>query len=152
MSIAFLFNFISYALPYFSGAILGSITQPTGLILTLLHPFSTGMAITDVVYPSLYALHPLPPKLVLLVPRFVPPLLAYLSTFGYFGLSFLVARRTFRSVAQTTQGYGLTTVKRQVIDFSLKLKKPLVAYVLKDLRLASKNPSLASSMPLLFSK
>jgi hypothetical protein len=143
MSIAFLFNFISYALPYFSSAILGSITQPTGLLLTLLHPFSTGMAITDVVYPSLYAQHPLPPKLVLLVPRFVPPLLAYLSTFGYFGLSFIVARRTFRSVAQTTQGYGLATVKRQIVDFSLKLKKPLAAYVLKDLRLASKNPSLA---------
>ena len=42
MSIAFLFNFISYALPYFSSAILGAITQSIGLILSTLHPFSTG--------------------------------------------------------------------------------------------------------------
>jgi hypothetical protein len=143
MSIAFLFNFISYALPYFSSAILGAITQPIGLLLSVLHPFSTGQAITDVVYPALYATRPLPPRLVLLVPRYVPPLLSYFSTFGYFGLSFLVARRTFRSVTRTTQGYGMTTIKRQIVDFTLRIHKPLAAYVLKDLRLASKNPSLA---------
>lgn len=143
MSIAFLFNFISYALPYFSSAILGTITQPIGLVLSVIHPFSVGLAITDVVYPALYASVPLPPKVVLLVPRFVPPLLSYLSTFGYFSLSFLVAQRTFRSVSKTTHGYGLSTTKRRVVDFSLKLQKPLAAYVLKDLRLASKNPSLA---------
>lgn len=143
MSIAFLFNFISYALPYFSSAILGTITQPIGLILSVLHPFSIGLAITDVVYPSLYATVPLPPRMVLLVPRFVPPLLSYVSTFGYFGLTFIVARRTFHSVSRTTHGYGLATAKRQVIDFSMKLRRPLIAYILKDLRLASRNPSLA---------
>ncbi len=143
MSIAFLFNFISYALPYFTGAILGAITQPLGLILVVMHPFSTGMAITDVVYPHLLAQTRLSPRLTLLVPRYVPPILAYLSTFAYFGLSFVVGQRTFRAVARTTEGYGLTTMKRQVVDFSMKLKKPLAAYVLKDLRLASKNPSLA---------
>lgn len=143
MSIAFLFNFISYALPYFASAILGSITQPQGLILSVVHPFSIGLAITNVVYPNLYSSAPLPPRVVLLVPRFVPPLLSYCSTFGYFGLSFLVARKTFESVSKTTHGYGLGWAKRQVIDFSLKLRGPLSAYILKDLRLASKNPSLA---------
>jgi predicted permease len=142
MSIAFLFNFISYVLPYFTSAILGVVTQPLGLILSVMHPFSTGLAITDVVYPALYAT-PIPPRLVLLVPRFVPPLLSYFSTFGYFGLSFLVARRTFRAVSQSTHGYGLGNAKRQITDFTLKLRKPLLACVLKDLRLASKNPSLA---------
>jgi predicted permease len=143
MSIAFLFNFISYALPYFSSAILGSITQPIGLLLSVIHPFSIGLAITNVVYPSLYTSVPLPPRIVLLVPRFVPPLLSYLSTFGYFGLTFIVARKTFDSLSRTTRGYGLATAKRQVVDFSMKLRKPLTAYILKDLRLASKNPSLA---------
>lgn len=143
MSIAFLFNFISYALPYFASAVLGAITQPVGLILSVLHPFSIGLAITNVVYPALYVTNPLPPREVLLVPRGVPPLLSYLSTFCYFGLTFLVARHTFESVSRTTRGYGLATTKRQVLDFRLKLQKPLAAYILKDLRLASKNPSLA---------
>ncbi len=143
MSIAFLFNFISYALPYFASAILGSITQPIGLLLSVTHPFSIGLAITNVVYPSLYSTVPLPARVVLLVPRWVPPLLSYLSTFTYFGLSFIVGRRTFRSISQTTHGYGMDGAKRQIKDFSLKVQKPLLAYVLKDLRLASKNPSLA---------
>jgi hypothetical protein len=142
MSIAFLFNFISYALPFFASAILGSITQPVGLVLSVLHPFSIGLAITNVVYPGLYS-SPLPPRLVLLVPRYVPPLLSYFATFGYFLLSFYAGKRTFRSVSTITRGYGLTSAKKQVTDFSLRLQKPLAAYVLKDLRLASKNPSLA---------
>ncbi len=142
MSIAFLFNFISYVLPYFTGAILGVVTEPIGLVLSVMHPFSTGLAITDVVYPLLYTSAP-PVRAVLLVPRYVPPLLSYFATFGYFGLSFLVARKTFRSVSETTHGFGLGSTKRQIVDFSLKLQKPLLAYVLKDLRLASKNPSLA---------
>ena len=74
MSIAFLFNFVSYALPFFASAILGSITQPVGLVLSVLHPFSIGLAITNVVYPGLYS-SPLPPRVILLVPRYVPPLL-----------------------------------------------------------------------------
>ncbi|HXQ93308.1 MAG TPA: hypothetical protein VN739_09915 [Nitrososphaerales archaeon] len=143
MSIAFLFNFISYALPFFASAILGSITQPIGLVLSVLHPFSLGLAITNVVYPGLYSSVPLPPRVVLLVPRYVPPLLSYISTFGYFILTFFAGQRTFRSVATITHGYGMIQAKQQVTDFSLRLQKPLIAYVLKDLRLASKNPSLA---------
>ncbi len=142
MSIAFLFNFVSYALPFFASAILGSITQPVGLVLSVLHPFSIGLAITNVVYPGLYS-SPLPPRVILLVPRYVPPLLSYFATFGYFILSFFAGQRTFRSVSAITRGYGLTSVNKRVTDFSLRLQKPLTAYVLKDLRLASKNPSLA---------
>jgi predicted permease len=150
MSTAFLFNFISYALPFFSSAILGSVTQPIGLVLSVLHPFSTGLAITNLVYPGLYVSTPLPARLVLLVPRYVPPLLSYFATFGYFALTFLAGQRMFQSVAAITRGYGMTSAKQQFTDFSLRLRKPLFAYVLKDLRLASKNPSLAFfyAMPL----
>ena len=88
LSIGFIFNFISYLLPYLTSAILGIFTRPTGLLLLVLHPFSIGFAIANIVYPSLYSSIPLPARAVLIVPRFVPSMLAYLASFGYVGLSF----------------------------------------------------------------
>jgi len=143
MSIGFLFNLVSYILPYFTGAVLGSITQPSGLLILGLHPFSISLVIVNVVYPTLYASVPLPPKLVLLVPRFVPPLFSYLATFGYVGLALLVSKRIVLSISNITHGSESNFLREKTSEFSLKLKKPFQAYVLKDLRLASKNPSMA---------
>jgi hypothetical protein len=143
MSIGFLFNFISYILPYFSGAILGTITQPAGLVISAIHPFSTSLVITNIVYPLLYE-SALPSRVVLLVPRYVPPILSYVATFSYFGVALLVAKRTLRSVTDITHGAEIVRATRQIVeDYSLKLRRPLSAYIVKDLKLAAKNPSMA---------
>lgn len=143
LSIGFIFNFISYLLPYLTSAILGIFAQPTGLLLLILHPFSEGFAIANIVYPSLYSSIPLPTRTVLLVPRYVPPLLEYAASFGYIALAFIVGRRTIDSVSKITRGLGSNISRAVTKDFLLKLRSPLQAYVLKDLRLASMNPSLA---------
>ena len=142
LSIGFIFNFISYLLPYLTSAILGIFTRPTGLFLLVLHPFSIGFAIANIVYPSLYAAIPLPARTVLLIPRFVPPLFAYVASFGYVGLA-LVGRRTISSVSKITRGFGVKISRPIAKDFLLRLRSPLPAYIVKDLRLASMNPSLA---------
>ncbi|MGI0090851.1 MAG: hypothetical protein ACREBS_03995 [Nitrososphaerales archaeon] len=143
LSIGFIFNFISYLLPYLTGAVLGIFTQPSGLLLLVLHPFSIGFAIANIVYPSLYASVPLPTRTTLLIPRFVPPLLAYAASLGYVALSFILGRRTVRSVYKITRGFGVKISGQVAKDFMLTLRSPLAAYVVKDLRLASANPSLA---------
>ena len=143
LSIGFIFNFISYLLPYLTSAILGIFTRPTGLFLLVLHPFSIGFAIANVVYPSLYSSIPVPPRTALLVPRFVPPALAYLSSIGYAGLALVLGRRTINSVSKITRGVGAKISRPVAKDFLLRLRSPLPAYIVKDLRLASMNPSLA---------
>jgi hypothetical protein len=147
---------VSYILPYFSGAILGEVTQPAGLLILAIHPFSISMLVTDVVYPQLYEYAPLPQGVVLLVPRYVPSLLSFLMTFAYFTLAGLVAKRTLGSVSSIAHGVRSSAGRRagsaltqttsaagQSRYLDLKVSKPLRAYVLKDLRLASRNPSMA---------
>jgi len=143
LSIGFIFNFVSYLLPFLTSAILGMFARPTGLVLLLLHPFSMGFAIANIVYPSLYSSIPLPSRTVLLIPRFLPPLLAYMATLGYIALAFILGRRTISSVSKITRGYGIKMSRPIAKDFLLKLRSPLPAYIVKDLRLASMNPSLA---------
>lgn len=143
LSIGFVFNFISYLLPYLTSAILGIFTQPTGLILLAIHPFSIGFAIANVVYPSLYSSIVLPSRAVLIVPRFVPPVLAYLTSFGYACLAIVVGKRSINSVSKITRGLAGPMSRPVAKDFRLTLRSPLPAYMMKDMRLASMNPSLA---------
>ena len=141
MSIGFMFNLVSFVLPFFSGAVLGTISQPGGLVLIGLHPFSISLAITNVVYPTLY--NGSAGAVVLFDPRFFSPLLSFLAAFGYVGLAIIVGRRTLRSVSNITLGSNAQIIRETAKDYSLKLSRPLRAYVAKDLKLAAKNPSMA---------
>jgi predicted permease len=143
LSIGFVFNFISYLLPYLTSAILGIYTRPAGLLLLIIHPFSIGFAISNVVYPNLFSSIPLPSRTVLLIPRFVPQLLAIISTIFYFLLAVGVGRSTLHSIGRITRGVGSKLSRPIVKDYLLRTRSPLQAYVIKDLRLASMNPSLA---------
>ncbi len=143
LSIGFIFNFISYLLPYLTTAILGIFARPAGLLLLVIHPFSIGFVIANVVYPSLFSSIPLPSRTVLLIPRFVPPLLSAVASLGYVLLAFIVARKTVKSVSRITRGFGAKISRPIAQNFLLNVRSPLRAYVIKDLRLASLNPSLA---------
>ena len=57
--------------------------------------------------------------------------------------AFVVGRRTINSVSKITRGFGVKISRPVVKDFLLALRSPLRAYIVKDLRLASMNPSLA---------
>jgi predicted permease len=143
LSIGFIFNFVSYLLPYLTGAVLGMFTRPFGLLLLVIHPFSIGFTIADVVYPSLFASIPLPPRTVLLVPRFLPPILALVATLAYFMLAVFLFNRTVGLVSNVTRGLTQKISRLAANDFLLRVRSPFSAYVLKDLRLSAMNPSLA---------
>lgn len=143
LSIGFIFNFVSYLLPYLTSAILGMFAKPVGLVLLVLHPFSLGFAITDVVYPTLFSSIAAPIHSSILIPRYVPPILTLVATFGYFALSIEAGRRIVNSVSRITRGLSEKIARPMVRDFAMRIRSPFLAYVVKDLRLASVNPSLA---------
>ena len=143
LSIGFIFNFISYLLPYVTGAILGMFTSPSGLLLLVIHPFSMGFSIANIVYPSLFASVPIPSRSVMLIPRFIPPLVAVGASSPYVFHALFLAGRTMNSVSKITRGMGGKLSRPIVRDYVLTVRSPLRAYIVKDLRLASVNPSLA---------
>ena len=143
LSIGFIFNFISYLLPFLTSAILGTFARPTGLLLLILHPFSISFAIADIVYPHLYSTLPLGSRTVIPIPRYLPPVIAYAATLFYVGLGVWISKRTVKSVFNITRGFGVNISRPIATDFFLRLRSPLSAYIVKDLRLASLNPSMA---------
>jgi len=55
----------------------------------------------------------------------------------------LVGKRAINSVSKITRGFGVKVTRPVAKDFVLRLRSPLSAYIVKDMRLASMNPSLA---------
>jgi predicted permease len=143
MSIGFIFNFISYILPFVNGAIGGGRIEPSGLLVSALHPFSISLLIANIAYPSLLTPHNLPGN-PSLFPPLLAPLLAYSATLCYLGLAVVVGRRMFHSVLRLAHGDGVSIDRRGVAtDLGLKVRSSLLAHALKDLRFASKNPATA---------
>jgi predicted permease len=145
MSIAFLFNFVSFILPYLTNTIAGNITGPLGLLLSVLHPFSLSLVISNAVFPNLFT--PIVPAGAAatqqIIPPFVPPIVAYSSTIAYVALALGLAKRTFVKVSGIARGHGIKVAREQMVSMFLKIRTPLRAFVLKDLRLAARNPSMA---------
>ena len=140
MSIGFLFNFISYILPFLDGALAGNVSQPSGLALATIHPFSISLVIANIVYP--YLLNPNNSGSGS-IPSVLPAILAYSAFLGYVIFAYAAGKRMFRSVTSIARGGGVKLVRLLSKDYSLKVRRPIGAYIMKDLRLASKNPSLA---------
>lgn len=135
LSIAFLFDLVSYILPYLN-SIIGSSAPQMGSVLLILHPFPMSMLISSLVYPSLSPAQNLASSLLTKV--------IIVSGFAlYAPLALVVGMRTSRAVSRIAKGGGLGTKKRLSSDIRLKLHSPLAGLALKDIRLASKNPSVA---------
>lgn len=133
MSIGFVFNLVIYLLPLMNDMISGNLSEWSGWVLAALHPFSFGLVLAYLVYPSFASAS-------------VMPLL--ITSFGaivvYALIAFVAGRRTLHAIAGITHGKGVSIIRESAKEFSLKLRKPLYAYVLKDLRVAAKNPSTAT--------
>jgi predicted permease len=148
MGIAFLFNFVSFVLPYLNSTIAGNIAKPGGVLISILHPFSLSLVISNVVYPSLFTPVTRGARLTDIVPSFLPPLVAYSSAFSYVVAGVELGRRTINLVSKIARYSGIVNVTREgasevATDVSLKLRSRFPAFILKDLRLSAKNPSIA---------
>jgi predicted permease len=137
LSTYFIFNFLTQLLPYVDSIITGNLSQPIGLLLTILHPFAISLTIASIVYPNLFTASVSSGDALLFTG------LNYASSALYVLLALVVARRTLHTISSITHGEGVKIVRDAVKDFTLRLRKPLFAYVTKDLRISSKNPSTA---------
>ncbi|MCL5067023.1 MAG: hypothetical protein M1368_01555, partial [Thaumarchaeota archaeon] len=139
MSIGFLFNVVISLLPLMNHIISGNLAQWSGVILSILHPFAFGLAIAYLVYPS-FASGSATSLIVL----------SFGAVAAYIALAYAASRRTLRTIASISHGQGITIIRESAKEFTLKIRKPFFAYVMKDLRVAAKSPSTAMIFALPF--
>jgi len=134
-SLGFLFNVASYAIPALDSAISGTFSS-TGVpvVFSLVHPFTAGIMIASIVFPSF---HTISPSLGL------ASLLSPFAFAVYLALSVFAARRALALAGSVAHGPTVTVVRQRAAEFLLRIRRPISAYVLKDVRVSSKNPSSA---------
>jgi len=134
-SLGFLFNLIGYLFPAVGSAISGALASTAiPILLSVIHPFSVGLAIGYIVYPSISSFSPT---------LGVASIASFVALAGYILLAYAAANRTMRAVVTVTGGSGIVIVRQKATEFLLRLRRPVPAYLVKDLRVASKNPSTA---------
>jgi hypothetical protein len=126
VGVGFLFSIPWYIMPAVENALMG--TGGVNLLLGLLYPFSTGVVVMEVVYSNV--------ALGLAI-------LASVALAGYVMLAVFAGKWSLGTVKSITQDSGLKVTRIEATDFSLKTRRPLLAYILKDLKVASKNPGTA---------
>lgn len=126
VSVGFLFS-----IPYYITSTIEVTLQSFSLLsnlLALLYPFSTGIIIATVVQSNI---------------TFFIASLASIALVGYSLLALLAAKWSLGTVKRISQGSGVKIVRTIARDFSVKMRTPLKGYILKDLKVASRNPATA---------
>jgi predicted permease len=126
VGVGFLFSIPWYILPAVENALMG--TGGVNLLFGLLYPFSTGVVVTEVVYSNV---------------TFAMAIFASLALAAYVVLAVFAGKWSLGTVKRITQDSGLKVTRVKATDFSVKTRSPLLAYILKDLKVASKNPGTA---------
>jgi predicted permease len=125
--VGFLFSIPWYIVPNLENTLLG-VGHVWNSLLGLLYPFSTGIVITEVVHSNV---------------TFTAVLLASAAMAGYGLLAVVAGKWSLGTVRRVSQGYGVNIARVTARDFSVKPRGPLLGYVLKDLKVASRNPATA---------
>ncbi len=133
MSFGFFFDFVTYLTKYIDTAVQSNLSQPIGIVFTIVHPFSAALTITSVVYPTLYSASRISNLQIV----------AYAALVVYLAIGVFAARRTLSVIASVAQGQGVNIQRIAAKEFLVKPRMPLFAYLQKDLRIASKSPSTA---------
>jgi predicted permease len=142
LSISFLFSVASSALPFIVSAVGGSLTASGApFVIALLHPFNAGMVVASLVYPSFAGTSP---------EVGLASTLSYAALFAYLLLALLAGRRTLRYAYSAARGPVAAVAHRRATEFFLKIRGPMAAYIVKDIRVSTKSPSTAFiyAMPL----
>ncbi len=134
-SFGFLFNLVGYAVPALDSAITGALaSSAVPLIFSAVHPFTAGLVIASLVYPSFPSLS---------ATLGLASVVSFGALAGYLVLAFVAARRTLRTALRVAHGRVVSVVRQRATDFLLRLRPPISAYLLKDVRIATKSPSTA---------
>jgi predicted permease len=110
------------------GRTLLSLDQISNLIFCMVYPFSAGITIGNLVYPSA---------------AFTTALAASVAMLGYVMLAVMAVRWTLETVKRMSQGTEVKVSRVAAADFSVKTHNPLFGYVVKDLKASSRNPATA---------
>jgi len=137
MSTGFVYQLATYTLPYVNQLISGNLSQAGGALIAALHPFTFGVAIASLAFPKFLPIsYPISNTALF-------ALVSYVAAACYVGLAYVAVRRTTRTISNITHGLGPSIIRVAAKEFTLKLRRPLSAYLMKDIRIASKNPSMA---------
>jgi predicted permease len=116
-----------YTLPNLEGILFG-FGNISGLLLNLLYPFSTGTLIASITCSSVTS---------------ITAFVSSLALTGYVLIAIIAGKWSLKTVKSISQGAGKRTLRVTAKDFSVKTHNPLFGYVLKDLKVASRNPATA---------
>jgi predicted permease len=127
MGVSFLISLPWYIVPSLEMTILSS-TQLSNIFLCFLHPFSAGIIIANIGQPIAagYTLA-----------------LAAIGMVGYVIVAGFAGKWTLKTVKRISNGTDLKNSRVTVEDLSIKTHKPLFGFVLKDLKISSRNPATA---------
>jgi hypothetical protein len=137
MSTGFLFQIVTYALPFINQILSGNVLQDYAILLSIVDPFTFGLAVAFLAFPDLFRSTVSGAEASLLT------LLSFIASIAYSILAYFAIRRTAYLLTSITRKQTVTIVREMAKEFRLKLHGLLSAYMLKDIRSASKNPSTA---------
>ncbi len=127
MGVGFLLSLPWYVVPALEKMLLDP-SQIASTFLGFLHPFSSGITIGNLVYPASMG----PTALV-----------SSISTVCYLALAGVALKWILATVKRISKGTDFKTAPVTTKDFSIKTRHPLFGYVVKDLRVSSRNPATA---------
>jgi predicted permease len=105
-----------------------SVGHISNIIFSFIYPFSTGIIIGATANSNI---------------AFTTSLQASAAMLLYTLLAILASKWSLRTVKRISQGLGVKIARETTRNFSVKTHSPLLGYVLKDLKVASRNPATA---------
>ena len=127
VGVGFMFSIPWYIVPNLENVVLG-VSQITSMLLSLILPFSAGIIVGASVYFNV---------------AFTTTLLAAAAFGGYMLLAIAAGKWSLKTVKIISREFGPKMARVATEDFSIETHGPLSAYVLKDLKVASRNPATA---------
>lgn len=116
-----------YIVPRLEMALLG-VDQLSNLLFFVIYPFSAGATLTNLVYRNVAA---------------SVAVTASGAMLCYFALAGAAARWSVETVKNMSREVGFKIARVGTRDFSVKRRSPILGYVVKDLRISSRNPATA---------
>ncbi len=134
VGVGFIFTIPWYVVPDLEGAVLG--LSGISMALSTFYPFSTGIVITGLVNSGV---------------ELMMTSIASAALLASVLIAALVGRWSLGTVRSISWGAGVKAARVAARDFIVKTRSPLLGYMLKDLKISSRNPATAFffALPLL---
>ena len=127
MGVGFLISLPWYIVPSLETSILSS-SQLFSVFLCFFYPFSAGITIANIGHPIVAG---------------STTLIAVVSLIGYVIIAGFAGKWILKTVKQVSRGANVKFSRVTAKDFSVKSRRPLFGFVVKDLKISSRNPATA---------